>query len=130
MGHALGPYGCLGSEPVTPMDSVPAWLVAYRERQGHHEPAQPKPRPKPVHRARTSRNSPIVSQGFQEPAAWPWDGGLRREAVLDLDCNPPRIVRRVGWHNCLRCRRSFFSHDVVRQRLCASCRGDADRFLN
>lgn len=62
-------------------------------------------------------------QGFVEPMLWPDDGGLRRETVLDSDYLPPRVVRRVGWRKCLRCRAPFFSKDVVRQRLCARCKG-------
>ncbi len=129
MGNAVGPCRCVGAMPVNPVEQVPAWLVAYHAGQGHHEPVQPKARPSLVRRARTARNSPIVSQGFLEPAVWAWDGGVRREPVLDIDHNPPRIVRRVGWHNCLRCRRPFFSDDVVAQRLCASCRGEGDRYV-
>jgi len=70
-------------------------------------------------------------QGLIEPKRWSYDGGARREAVLDTDCNPPRVVRKVGWRNCLRCRKPFFSEDVVRLRLCDTaygCRDQADRF--
>lgn len=66
-----------------------------------------------------------VLPGFQEPDPWPFDQCRRREPVLDLDHNPPRIVREVGWRFCMRCSRPYFSADVVRLRLCDSCKGKA-----
>lgn len=57
-------------------------------------------------------------QGFDAPQLWDFDNCARREPVLDADHIPPRVVRRVGWNRCLRCRRPFFSDDVVRLRLC------------
>ena len=56
--------------------------------------------------------------------------GKRREPVLDED-QDYRVVRKVGWHRCMRCRKPFFSEDVLRLRLCGGaegCRGDEDRF--
>lgn len=67
--------------------------------------------------------------GIIEPDPWEYDGCLRREPVLDEDTR--RVVRKVGWHRCLKCRRPFFSEDVIRLRLCSGaqgCRGDEDRF--
>ena len=64
-----------------------------------------------------------VLPGFQEPKRWPFDQCRRREPVLDLDHNPPRIVRDVGWRLCLRCRALFASPEVVAIRLCDSCKG-------
>lgn len=60
----------------------------------------------------------VAPQGFAYPVPWPDDGGVRREPVLDTDHVPPLVVRRVGWSRCLRCRRPFFSEDVVKLRLC------------
>ena len=72
-----------------------------------------------------------MSKGFTEPQPWPFDGGRRREPVLDHDHHPPRVVRRVGWHRCMRCRDPFWSDDVVRLRLCGGkdggCRDNEDR---
>lgn len=73
------------------------------------------------------------SKGFIEPQPWAFDGCVRREAVLDTDHTPPRVVRRVGWHRCLRCRQPFWSEDVTRLRLCTGkvgvgCRNDGDRY--
>lgn len=68
-----------------------------------------------------------LSQGFAVPHPWPDDGGKRREAVLDLDEHPPRVVRRVGWSPCLSCQTSFFSPDVVSVRLCPRCKGPTDK---
>ena len=62
-------------------------------------------------------------RGFSEPRPWAWDGGKRREPVLDMDRRPPVAVRRVGWQCCMRCTRPFFSADVVAIRLCNRCKG-------
>jgi hypothetical protein len=67
--------------------------------------------------ARASKNL-----GFIEPERWAYDGGLRREPVLDIDHIPARIVRRVGWRNCMTCTGPFFSEDIVCQRLCINCK--------
>jgi hypothetical protein len=56
---------------------------------------------------------------------WAWDGGKRREPVLDLDRFPARVVRSVGWNTCLRCAQPFFSEDVVGIRMCESCKTPA-----
>ncbi|QHL91166.1 hypothetical protein GVO57_10485 [Sphingomonas changnyeongensis] len=68
------------------------------------------------------------------PEPWADDGGLRREPVLDHDYAPPRVVRFVGWARCLRCRRPFFSEDVVRLRMCTGavggCRESDERFAD
>lgn len=117
---------------------APAWLVAWRER-GPAPPAQPQQRtrqggngePAPasaVAEAQRPRRPTINGQGFVEPERWPYDGGARRETVLDTDCHPPRVVRTVGWTNCLSCRSPFFSEDVLALRLCDGpdgCRGEA-----
>lgn len=70
--------------------------------------------------------------GIIEPNPWAFDNCIRREPVLDIDLDPPRVVRKVGWHRCLRCRKPFFSEDVQRLRLCNEssfgCRTDEDRF--
>lgn len=66
--------------------------------------------------------SASTSQGFSEPKAWAWDGGKRREPVLDMDFHPPRVVRHVGWRCCLKCAKPYFSEDVKGQRMCATCR--------
>ena len=116
-------------------DAAPAWLVAWRERE---DQPQPPPVPKPPKPAppRDSLYVPLrmrgqaAAIGIIEPEAWDYDGCVRREAVTDED-NPGRVVRKVGWHRCLKCRRPFFSEDVLRLRLCSGtqgCRGDDDRF--
>ena len=60
--------------------------------------------------------------GFEEPEPWAWDGGVRREAVLDTDHMPPRIVRRVGWRICMKCGAPYWSDDVVKIRMCSDCK--------
>lgn len=116
-------------------DGEPAWLVAWRERD-HQQPVSPKPeRPPITYAPRDTFSFPAKSgvdwQGMIVPKRWAYDGCVRREPVLDADANPPRVVRKVGWQRCLKCRRPFFSEDVLRLRLCTGtegCRGDEDRF--
>lgn len=114
-------------------DGEPEWLQVWRHEQSQPRPprAPRAPRPKP-----DGPNVPLrmsgqaAAIGIIEPDPWPFDGCVRREPVLDED-NPPRVVRKVGWHRCLKCRRPFFSEDVVRLRLCSGadgCRGDDSRF--
>ncbi len=69
-----------------------------------------------------------VGEGFVEPERWAYDGGIRRGFVIDMDFNPPRVIRKIGWQHCLKCRKPCFSEDVVRLRLCDLCREDEDRF--
>lgn len=77
--------------------------------------------------------SKLTMLGIVEPDRWEYDGGKRREPVIDTDHKPPRVVRKVGWLRCLKCKRPFFSEDVVRHRLCSDgsfgCREDEDRLL-
>lgn len=76
--------------------------------------------------ARVAREPVMASAskayGFSEPQAWTWDGGKRREPVLDMDYNPPRVVRSVGWRCCMKCAKRFFSEDVIKVRMCDRCR--------
>jgi hypothetical protein len=128
-------------------DPAPAWLLAWQEQQRQPRPAPPPPPPKPVKvpkppeppppppKPKPPPQIPVFSKskllGLQEPDTWAYDGGKRREPVLDMDFHPPRVVRKVGWRHCLKCERPFFSEDVVRQRLCSGgwgCRDDEDRF--
>ena len=117
-------------------DGEPAWLLAWREQQSQPQPA-PAPPPVVVKPALLPMPSgPKVPQrmrgqnaaiGILEPDPWPYDECKRREMVFDIEIRPPRVVRRVGWHRCMKCRRPFFSEDVIRLRLCGGCRGDGDR---
>lgn len=66
---------------------------------------------------------PVLGTLVQEPRPWAYDNGVRREAVLDHDHTPPKLVRHVGWRCCLRCDAPFFSEDVVALRLCDRCKG-------
>lgn len=119
-------------------DGDPAWLVAWREREAQ-PPAPPAPPPKPPVQyaprdgVQFAKVPGVDLQGFVEPARWDYDGCVRREPVMDADY-PYRVVRKVGWQRCMKCRRPFFSEDVLRLRLCSAmsgmvgCRGDEDRF--
>lgn len=118
----------------------PPWLVAWRQGRTAppaQPPAQPRSAPAqgkggsdthtgPVPPATPARGGGRWDTGFQEPAPWPFDRCKRREPVLDLDRNPPRVVRSVGWRICIRCRSPFWSVDVVGVRLCTSCKGAPD----
>lgn len=115
-------------------DGELAWLVAWRERdhQPRPAPASKPPRPKPADGPYVPlrMRGQAAAIGIIEPEAWPFDGCKRREPVLDEDI-PGCVVRRVGWHRCMRRRKPFFSEDVLRLRLCSGaegCRGDEDRF--
>ena len=137
----------------TTSEPVPAWLVAWRERRGEpqqaaqpvthtEQPAAPAPAPTtptPPAQPALARAVPApvapkvhrMSKGFYEPAPWEFDDCTRREAVLDQDHHPPRVVRKVGWQRCMRCRQPFFSEDVTRLRMCGGpggCRENEDRF--
>lgn len=96
---------------------VPEWVALWREQRGMSAQAPPTPAPAPA-----EQGARPDGLGFAEPRQWPWDGGTRREAVLDVDRTPPRVVRHVGWRSCLRCRRPYFSPDVARVRMCDPCK--------
>jgi hypothetical protein len=110
---------------------TPPWLVAWRERCPA-PPAQREQQPRQGGNGETATVSAVAEasrpqrpkvnyQGFVEPLPWPDDGGRRRETVLDVDHNPPRVVRVVGWQRCIKCSRRFFSDDVRAVRMCKDC---------
>ena len=110
-------------------DGPPTWLVAWHACENQPLPAalpaNDDPKPAPLR-----MKGQAAAIGIIEPEPWPFDGCLRREPVTDTD-HPGHLVRKVGWHRCLKCRRPFFSEDVLRLRLCSGadgCRGDEDRF--
>lgn len=119
-------------------EGEPAWLVAWRHQQSQPAPPPappPSPKPKPNYAPKDTFAFParegVDLQGMIETQRWEYDGGVRREPVLDADARPPRVVRKVGWQRCMKCRRPFFSEDVLRLRLCSGadgCREDEDRF--
>lgn len=92
--------------------------------------ATPKPRTAPAQRAQAAKAKPAgdrvwsqpLGHDLEEPEPWAWDGGKRREQVLDHNFSPPRVVRQVGWRCCITCARSFFSQDVIKVRMCDRCR--------
>jgi hypothetical protein len=100
---------------------TPPWLVAWRERGqgGSDETATVSAVAEAVPPQRPKANV----QGFVEPVPWPDDGGQRREKVLDVDHNPPRVVRVVGWQRCMTCRKPFWSDDTRHVRMCRDCKG-------
>ena len=110
----LGARRTLGAWPV---NAVPEWLANWRNGSAPAPKLATPPRVTPAPRPATEPRPDRL--GFSEPDQWPDDGGKRREAVLDHDHSPPLVVRRVGWQRCLRCRKPFFSADVVGQCLCS-----------
>lgn len=108
----------------------PPWLVPAQP------PAQPQAAPDQGKGA-SEVGSPAVAPaqprpnefGFAEVRreAWPFDGGKRREPVLDHDFHPPLIVRKVGWNRCMCCAKPFWSEDVTAVRLCHGCKETRDR---
>jgi hypothetical protein len=77
---------------------------------------------KPVSAVAAAQRPKGNGYGFIAPLPWPYDGGTRREAVLDIDRNPPRIVRHVGWPDCMCCRKPFWSDDTRHVRICEPCK--------
>lgn len=130
------------SRPAPPSEPVPKLPVG--SPNWHKGMDSPNPAGRPA--AQPAKRQPIYAphdtfafrktegadmQGMIEPKRWDYDGCVRREPVLDADTSPPRVVRKVGWQRCLKCRRPFFSEDVLRLRLCSGadgCREDEDRF--
>lgn len=127
-------------------EAVPAWLQAWRDGNCQpQKPAPPRPRaakgiaPAKVSASGTAARkllaipamsaSALASKnlGFVEPERWAYDGGKRREPVLDVDHNPPRVVRKVGWRTCLACTNPFFSEDVIALRICVRCKTSRDQ---
>ena len=99
---------------------VPPWLQQASVQQG----VQQQPQVLAVAPTRTRAVEPTAqapdSYGFAVPPGWPWDGGVRREAVLDCDHKPVRVVRCIGWRSCMKCTQPFFSADVVKVRMCSA----------
>jgi hypothetical protein len=67
----------------------------------------------------------------KDPDRWDDDSGAKRVAIYDHNHNPPRLVRKVGWVNCLspysvERRHRFFSGDVQRVRMCPYCKTRVD----
>jgi hypothetical protein len=115
----------------------PAWLRAWRER-GPQPLAQPRTSARQGGGRRAAASAAVAeaarpsrpkgnSLGFIEPEQWPYDGGKRRESVLDLEYFPPRVVRKVGWRNCMCCGKPFWSEDTTRLRLCDGDTGCRDQ---
>ena len=110
---------------------MPTWLANWRAANGVSVPEQPAHVATPAPVLRTVPTVRKDHQGFVEPRPWSYDKCLRREPVLDHDVTLPHVVRRGGWQRCMRCRKPFWSDDVVRLRLCVSggagCRNLEDR---
>jgi hypothetical protein len=69
-----------------------------------------------------------IKAGFDpEPVSWPDDGGAKRLPLYDRNVSPPRLMRKVGWVNCLGRYASLtphriFSPDVIKVRMCDRCK--------
>lgn len=98
------------------LNEQPSWLANWQSQPTNHH-SGPRVAPKPA--AQPEPAKPKANfQGFIIPERWPCDNGTRREPVMDMDTDPPRIVRYVGWKKCMRCGKWFFSEDVTRLRMC------------
>ena len=94
------------------LNEQPSWLANWQSQPTNHH-SGPRVAPKPA--AQPEPAKPKANfQGFIIPERWPCDNGTRREPVMDMDTDPPRIVRYVGWKKCMRCGKWFFSEDVTR----------------
>ena len=69
-----------------------------------------------------------MSEGREiiEPAQWPQRND-KRVPVLDMNFDPPRVVRYVGWCPCTCCGKKFFSRDVAGVRMCLPCKDGTRR---
>ncbi len=66
---------------------------------------------------------PFLTGLDKDPAPWPDDGGAKRVELYDRLATPPRLVRVVGWVNCLSHRKHrWLSPDVRRVRTCDDCK--------
>jgi len=66
-----------------------------------------------------------------EPPWWPDDGGAKRVPIYDHNGLTPRLVRKVGWVNCLgrislRQPHRWLSPDVAKVRCCPRCASSND----
>lgn len=78
------------------------------------------PGPRPVRRPKDC----TLAKPLIEPERWSFNGDLTHRAfVMDPNVEPSKLVRRIGWLNCMRCSRPHFSEDVLRIRLCCACGG-------
>jgi hypothetical protein len=67
----------------------------------------------------------LFDDGFTpDPPYWADDGGAKRVPIYDHNFGQSRLVRRVGWVNCLGSlpTHRIFSYDVARERICTSCK--------
>ncbi len=109
---------------------TPPWLAAGAAQQPRSQGASRVSGGKGADRAvppAQPRKRTRFDTGFAEPEPWGFDGCRRREAVLDHDHNPPRVVRSVGWRRCMCCTRAFWSQDVIALRICDRCKGNVDK---
>ena len=61
-----------------------------------------------------------------EPAQWPQRND-KRVPVLDMNFDPPRVVRYVGWRPCTCCGKKIVSRDVAGVRMCLPCKDGTRR---
>jgi hypothetical protein len=85
---------------------------------------EPSPR-RPWASLYVPRKPGLTEEGHDpEPPPWDDDSGAQRVRIYDHNFSPPRLVRKVGWVNCLGYgeRHRFLSPDVAKVRLCAKCK--------
>lgn len=67
----------------------------------------------------------VLGRDIFEPHSWRDDGGKRVEAIVDpnwLIDGKPRVIRRIGWRNCMCCKGRMFSRDLHKVRMCDACK--------
>lgn len=73
----------------------------------------------------SARPRDLVGQHIREPERGRWRDNGRVEVVVDpnwLIDGKPRVVRKVGWRNCMCCKRRMFSPDITKVRICDACK--------
>lgn len=96
-------------------------LFALNQTRAERSPGRPV-----GSKSRVPREYQKLVEGFTpDPERWSDDGGAKRVAIYDHNYNPPRLVRRVGWTNCLGDAdkpHRILSYDVAKERICTSCK--------
>lgn len=75
----------------------------------------------------------LLGQNIREYERVQWPDNGRVEIVVDpnwLIDGKPRVIRRIGWRDCMCCKRRVFSADIARVRMCGQCKDVATDMSN